>query len=121
VAFGEAAVAVNADGRLNDCTNPAAAGSVVTIYFDGLGQVTPAQSTGGITPGPAVAITPAVSVNSGPLATAVATTTVPGVLTGVNQVKVQLPAGSTVTLVMTLLVGNTSMRENRILVWTRPN
>jgi hypothetical protein len=68
-----------------------------------------------------VAITPAVSVNSGPLATAVATTIVPGVLTGVNQVKVQLPAGSTVTLVMTLLVGNTSMRENRILVWTRPN
>jgi uncharacterized protein (TIGR03437 family) len=120
-AFGEAAVAANADGTLNDCTNPASAGSVVTIYFDGMGQVTPAQSTGVITPAPAVAITPAVSVNSGPLATAIATTTVPGVLTGVNQVKVQVPAGSTVTLVMTLLVGNTSMRENRILVWTRPN
>jgi hypothetical protein len=44
------------------------------------------------------------------------------VLTGVNQVKVQVPQGITAsTLVMTLLVGNTSMRENRILVWTRPN
>jgi len=37
VAFGEAAHAINPDGTLNDCTNPAPAGSLVTVFLNGLG------------------------------------------------------------------------------------
>src|SRR5579863_7395217 len=36
VAFGVAAVARNADGTLNDCTNPAIAGSTVTLFLNAL-------------------------------------------------------------------------------------
>ena len=46
VAFGTAAVALNADGTLNDCSNPAIEGSVVTLFVDGLGPVIPALATG---------------------------------------------------------------------------
>jgi uncharacterized protein (TIGR03437 family) len=58
VIFGVSAVALNADGTLNDCGNPAIAGSVVTLFLDGLGPVTPALATGAIAAAPAVALTP---------------------------------------------------------------
>ena len=33
--FGVAAAALNADGTINDCTNPAPAGSMVTLFVNG--------------------------------------------------------------------------------------
>ena len=118
--LGEAVVAVNADGTLNDCTNPAPAGSTVTIYVDGLGQVTPAQSTGAITPAPAVNIAPALSVTL-PSTASVITATVPGVLSGITAAKVQLPAGiKGPVLSLRLSVGGVAMRE-QVLVWIRPS
>ena len=90
MALGEAAVAVNADGTLNDCANPATAGSVVTVFLDGLGAVNPVQLTGIITPTPAVALTPAVDANTGSSTMAIATMTVPGAISGVGQVKLEL-------------------------------
>jgi uncharacterized protein (TIGR03437 family) len=117
---GVAALALNADGTLNDCTNPAPFGSVITLYLDGLGQVSPAQSTGAITPGPSVEITPAISTNSSPLTTAIATTTAPGLLTGLTAVKVQLPSsGPAGALNIALLLGNATLRERTVMVWTR--
>ncbi len=42
------AAAVNQDGSLNGSSNPAAAGSYVTLYFTGGGQTNPAGVTGSI-------------------------------------------------------------------------
>jgi len=42
------AVAVNQDGTLNSAANPAAAGSVVTIYGTGLGAINPPEGDGAI-------------------------------------------------------------------------
>lgn len=43
------AVAINGDGSLNGMTNPAPAGSPLSIYFTGGGQTIPAGSTGSVT------------------------------------------------------------------------
>jgi uncharacterized protein (TIGR03437 family) len=58
--LGVAALAINADGTQNDCSNPARSGSTVTVFANGMGQVTPALATGAIASAPAVALSPAV-------------------------------------------------------------
>src|SRR5579863_4472034 len=92
MAFGAAAVALNADGTLNDCSNPAVAGSVVTLFLDGLGPVAPAQATGAIVPAPPVALAPGVTALDSNLNPIVSTTlSLPGSITGVAQMQLQLP------------------------------
>lgn len=39
-------LALNADGTLNSCANPAPSGSAVTIFMNGIGVTTPPQTTG---------------------------------------------------------------------------
>jgi uncharacterized protein (TIGR03437 family) len=122
VAVGETAVALNADGTLNDCTNPAVAGSVVTVFLNGVGPVKPVQPTGVITSGPVVALTPAVDANAGPSILALSTSTVAGAITGVGQVKLQLPQSlSLFPSAVTPTLAGDSFREGTILIWTRPN
>jgi uncharacterized protein (TIGR03437 family) len=41
-------LAINADGTLNGCGNPAKAGSIVTIFMDGLAVISGAQQTGAV-------------------------------------------------------------------------
>ena len=41
LALGQAAAALNADGTLNDCTNPATVGSTVTVFLNGFGPAIP--------------------------------------------------------------------------------
>ncbi len=43
---------LNPDGSINACLNPAPAGSIVTLFLDGLGVTSPAQVTGAISPNP---------------------------------------------------------------------
>jgi uncharacterized protein (TIGR03437 family) len=124
VAIGEAAVALNADGTLNDCTNPAIAGSAVTVFLDGLGPVTPALATGAIAQSPPVTLTPGVDVRDGNLAPVIsATRSVPGSIAGVAQVQLQLPPGSgpLAPFQVTPSVAGITFRERLILVWTRPD
>jgi uncharacterized protein (TIGR03437 family) len=66
VASGAAVVALNSDGTLNDCANPAIDGSVVTVFLNGLGPVTPAQPTGVMTAAPAATLVPALDAFSLP-------------------------------------------------------
>ncbi len=87
-----AAVALNADGTLNDCTNPAAAGSMVMVFLNGFGQMTPALETGAIASSPAVALTPSLDPGQFTGTTVIATTTVPGSITGVAQARLQAGA-----------------------------
>jgi uncharacterized protein (TIGR03437 family) len=120
MALGAAAVALNADGSLNDCTNPAAAGSVVTILIDGLGPVTPALATGTIAAAPPVSLTPGVVVLDPDLAST--TLSVPGAITGVAQVQFQLPNGLALgPYAVTPTLAGTPLRERLILIWTRPD
>jgi uncharacterized protein (TIGR03437 family) len=119
-AFGQVALALNADGTVNDCTNPAIAGSVVTVFLGGFGPVTPALETGVIAQGPAVSLAP--SLDPGPLTgtTVISTKSVPGYLTGIAQVQLQAGAagGENVLLIEPTLAG-TPLRERSILIWTR--
>ena len=75
--FGVAAAALNADGTINDCTNPAPAGSMVTLFVNGLGPVTPALTTGAIDPAPPATLTPGIDIATTSVALPSATLTVP--------------------------------------------
>ena len=118
VAFGTAAVALNADGTLNDCSNPALEGSVVTLFIDGLGPVIPALATGAIAAAPAVALTPGVvGVDSNGVIGS-ATLTVPGAITGVAEWQLQLPIGLPAgPYYVAPSLNSASLRERLIVVW----
>jgi len=123
VAIGPAALAVNADGTVNDCANPAVAGSTVTLFANGLGQLTPALTTGTVAAAPAVTLAPGVNIlepNNSPLKTT--TMTLPGALDGVEQVQFQAPASSASTApyssVTPTLLG-VNLRERLALIWVR--
>ena len=89
-------LALNADGRLNSCANPAPSGSAVTIFMNGIGVTTPPQTTGALSnsltalsPGPALLISP-----SQVSATILSTSTIPGSIGGIAQVRIQLSSVS---------------------------
>jgi uncharacterized protein (TIGR03437 family) len=116
--LGIAPIALNADGTLNDCAHPAIAGSTVTIFVNGLGTVSPAQTTGAIASAPPVALSPAVDVGQQLQST---TTTTPGSITGVAQVQVQLrPTASGVQSLLPTL-GGVPLPEQPLIIWTSPN
>jgi uncharacterized protein (TIGR03437 family) len=95
---GVEALTFNADGRLNMCANPAAAGSTITIVLNAIGATIPAQSTGSVSSS-AVPITPAASIvppSLSTLPTALPTRTLPGLIAGVAQVQIPAPAKSSV-------------------------
>lgn len=56
---------VNQDGTLNSVSNPAAKGSIISIYFTGGGQTSPVSVTGGITGSVLQYLTSAVSATVG--------------------------------------------------------
>ncbi|HUB31886.1 MAG TPA: hypothetical protein VMA31_02620 [Bryobacteraceae bacterium] len=56
---------LNQDGSANSASNPAAAGSTITLYGTGQGQVSPAVSDGVPAPGPGLAATVAVPTSNG--------------------------------------------------------
>jgi uncharacterized protein (TIGR03437 family) len=88
-------LALNADGTQNSCANPAASGSVVTIFLNGLGLTTPTLSTGAISDF-VVALNPAAGmVNAGDaLADFLSTATLPGSIDSIAQVQIQVSATS---------------------------
>jgi uncharacterized protein (TIGR03437 family) len=114
--LGQTALALNADGTVNDCSNPAAVGSMVTVFLNGVGIVTPALTTGVIAPGPAVNLAP--SLTPGPFSgtNVIATTSAPGSITGVAQVKLQ--SGGQGVLLEEPTLAATPLREQVILIWT---
>ena len=121
--FGPAAVALNADGTLNDCSNPAIAGSTVTVFLNGLGTVTPPLATGAIAAAPPVPLIPAVVASDsklGPLTSTVLS--LPGAIDGVAQLRLQLPQGlPRGPYPVAVMLDGTPLRERLILLWTRPN
>jgi uncharacterized protein (TIGR03437 family) len=116
-AFGQAALALNSDGTVNDCTNPAIAGSMVTVFLNGFGPVTPALATGVIAQAPAVPLTPSLAPGPFTGTTVIATTSVPGSITGIAEV--QLQGGGQSALLNEPTLAGTPLRERVILIWTR--
>jgi uncharacterized protein (TIGR03437 family) len=119
-ALGQAALALNADGTVNDCTNPATVGSTVTIFLNGTGPVIPALKTGAIAKSPAVDLAPSLAPGPFTGTTVIATTSVPGSITGVAQVKLRAggAGGENVLLNGSTLAG-VPLRERVILIWMR--
>jgi uncharacterized protein (TIGR03437 family) len=84
-------LALNADGTENSCVNPAASGSVVTIFLNGLGVSAPMQATGMVSTS-AVAINPTAGSVSGTTNTTnfSSTSTVPGSIDSIARVQIQV-------------------------------
>jgi uncharacterized protein (TIGR03437 family) len=88
---------LNGDNSFNGSGNPAARGSIVQVFLTGEGATSPAGVTGGVTavsssgqlPVPVLPV--AVLVNNQP-ATATFAGEAPGLVAGVLQVNVQIPA-----------------------------
>jgi uncharacterized protein (TIGR03437 family) len=115
--FGQTALALNADGSVNDCDNPAAPDSVVTVFLNGFGPASPDLATGMIAPGPPVRLDP--SLDPGPFTgtAALATRSLPGSISGVAQV--QLHPGNPITLLNGASLAGVPLRERVILIWTK--
>jgi uncharacterized protein (TIGR03437 family) len=89
-------LAVNADGTINGCSNPATPGSMVTVFLNGLGVVTPALATGAIALSTAAVSPAAVLVPATGPPSALPTFTLAGAVSGIAQVQVQAGATSSV-------------------------
>jgi uncharacterized protein (TIGR03437 family) len=89
------AAAVNQDGTVNSAANPAARGSVVSIYATGEGQTSPAGVTGSVTKAPNSPVAQ-VSVSIGGVAATVQYAgSAPRSVAGVLQVNAVVPASVT--------------------------
>jgi len=89
------AAAVNQDGTINGPSNPASAGSYISLYATGEGATSPAGVDGKLATAPLPA--PILPVNvtvAGQPATVQYAGAAPGEVAGVMQVNVQIPAGS---------------------------
>jgi uncharacterized protein (TIGR03437 family) len=108
-------LALNADGTENSCANPAASGSVVTIFLNGLGVSSPMQPTGSVSAS-AIPISPAASfISTSSAATILSTATLAGSIDSVAQVEIQVSSTSVVSV--PLEVGGYWVRGASVLIW----
>jgi uncharacterized protein (TIGR03437 family) len=89
---------LNADTSYNSAQNPAAAGSLVSIFLDGAGTSTPAQADGSITTQvladiPKLNQTVSVLIGGNPAEISYAGPA-PGAVAGLTQVNARIPAGT---------------------------
>lgn len=113
-------IALNADGTRNECTNPAAPGSLVTLFLAGLGVTSPAQVTGAITQYPGVLLSfMIIATAGGSTATVVPASALPGSISGVWQVGIRLPANLTGVSPLAISVGGVAVRDANLLVWAK--
>ncbi len=82
-------LALNQDGTRNGCGNPAKAGSTITVFLDGIGITSTAQTTGSIVVTPS-ALGATLTFETYSL-TANSIETVPGAISGVYAVQIQIP------------------------------
>jgi uncharacterized protein (TIGR03437 family) len=111
---GQAAV-LNEDGSVNSATNPAAAGSFISLFATGLGQTTP-PGQDGVTngTGPAPANLPVSVTIAGLPATVLYAGAAPGLIGGIYQINAQIPleAATGSNIIVTVQVGDTSSPGN---------
>jgi uncharacterized protein (TIGR03437 family) len=104
------ALATNQDGTVNSATNPAAAGSVVVLYATGAGQTSPLLPDGAVVTADALPL-PLLPVGvtiGGQTADVLYAGGAPGLVAGVLQVNVRVPAGMSGPAAVVLQVGGQS-------------
>jgi uncharacterized protein (TIGR03437 family) len=118
-------LAYNSDGSRNTCTNPAPAGSTITVLLQGLG-VTGSSVTGGLNPSPGGALTLPITTNvsgSVTIATAVSASALAGSISGVWQVGLQFAPGNKGAIPVSLAVGiageTVPVRDSNLNIWIK--
>jgi uncharacterized protein (TIGR03437 family) len=102
-------LAFNADGSENTCMNPAAPGSAVTIFLNGLGVTSPPEVTGAITPNPGVPLNLQITLIDGNQSV-MSASSAPGSISGVWQVDIRMSANETGAVSVGLSVGGVLLR-----------
>ncbi|HEX4274644.1 MAG TPA: putative glycoside hydrolase [Bryobacteraceae bacterium] len=85
---------LNQDYSLNTAANPAAAGSVIMVYATGFGALNPPPTDGSITQTIATTLTPVTATIGGFAADVLYAGAAPGLIEGVTQINVRVPAGA---------------------------
>jgi uncharacterized protein (TIGR03437 family) len=111
-------LAFNADGSPNTCANPAAPGSVVTIFLNGLGVTSPTLVTGAITPNPGVPLNLPITLIDGNQSL-VSAFSAPGSISGVWQVDIRMSANETGAVSVGLDVGGGPLRDGVLTIWVQ--
>ena len=123
-------LALNADGTVNSQTHPAAAGSVVTIFLDGLGLTSPPPITGLVNTSPSISLNLSLVVTptcSGtfchPAPAFVSAGSLVDAISGVAQVQLLAPAnphpGSAFQAIFSLSAGSTAVRDMNLSFWVK--
>ena len=119
---------LNADGTVNSQTNPAPAGSVVTIFLDGLGLTSPPPITGLVNTSPPAPLNLPMAVipycngaYCNPAPAFVSAGSVPGSISGVTQVQLLAPANphprAAFQAIFSLSTGSTAVRDTNLSFW----
>ena len=100
--------ALNQDGTLNSPLNPAAQGSIVTVYLSGAGQTNPPGLTGTITSAAGSVMLPATATIAGVPADVVYSGPAPGLIAGVIQVNLRVPleVNASMTAPLSIQIGS---------------
>lgn len=113
----EHAAALNADGTTNQDSDPAPAGSVVSVFFTGLGAVNQSMVDGEAAPATAVGLlTPSVTATIGGMPAAVQFAGLAPGWVGLGQVNLQVPALTTGTFPVVITVGASTSNPGNLSV-----
>jgi uncharacterized protein (TIGR03437 family) len=114
--LGSASWVLNQDGSVNFSANPAAAGSIIVIYATGAGQTNPAGVDGSLAAAPYPAPVQMVSVTiGGANATVLYAGAAPGLVAGLMQINVRVPAGVTSSAALVLSIGGASSQAGCVV------
>lgn len=117
------AVILNQDGSLNSPDNPAPAGSVVTLWATGAGQLSPPQADGAVVTADnlPLPVLPVLAQVGGDVAEVLYAGGAPGMVAGVIQVNLRIPrAGQTGAAVPLLLRSGDNTSQSGITLAVRP-
>lgn len=106
-----AGVILNQDYSVNSIQNPAPSGSIIVLYGTGFGQVNPTTPDGRPASGPAPTVLPVSASIAGVAAQVLYAGAAPGLVAGVIQINVRLPAGVNLNpaALISLTVGSTAI------------
>lgn len=121
---------INADGTVNSQTDPAAAGSVVTIFLDGLGLTIPPPVTGLVNTNPStplsipLLVTPyCAGLDCYPEPAFVSASSLVGSISGVTQVQLRAPStsnpGYAQLAIFSLSAGPAAVRDLNLSFWVK--
>jgi uncharacterized protein (TIGR03437 family) len=117
---GDQAAVINQDGTLNAQNNPAAKGSIISIYGTGAGQTNPAGVDGMVTPAnPPMTVAQTTATIDGQTAAVLYAGGSPGLLEGVLQVNAMVPTAARSGRVSVVLTIGGASSQAGALIWVQ--